>query len=214
MSSKRSALAQHKGEQTPNPSICNLPSSHYAGVQPLPSSSTDRHYVGQQRLREFDRAPRSIQGEFWQALRRQLAADRESNAALAESHGVEVRGEHRLTQWDAQWRRRARSARVLLADPERRAFPRSEIEAILEVPAERYVERLTDEPLPRHRRICCPSPDHDDHDPSCAVYENGWRCFACGASGNAYTFAALLWGLALNGPQFVELHRRLKAVLA
>lgn len=177
-------------------------------------TSTYRHYVGQQRLREFDRAPRSVQDEFWQTLRRNLAADRESTAALAETHGVEVRGDHRLLEWDERWRRRARRARVLLTDPESRPFPREEIEAVLEVPAAVYVERLTDEPLPRHRRISCPSPDHDDNDPSCAVYENGWRCFACGASGNAYTFAALLWGLALNGPQFVELHHRLKAVLS
>lgn len=178
------------------------------------SLSTHHHYVGRRRSREFDRAPESVQTAFWRALGRKLAADRESNAALAEIHGVEVHGEHRLIEWDEDWRRRARSARVLLTEPERRPFPNDEIQAILALPAAFYVERLTGEELPRHRRVNCPSPDHEDRDPSCAVYENGWRCFACGASGNAYGFAGLMWDLALRGPQFVELHNRLKAVLA
>ncbi len=35
----------------------------------------------------------------------------------------------------------------------------------------------------RNGKVLCPF--HDDHNPSCHIYENGYKCFSCGAQGDA-----------------------------
>lgn len=48
----------------------------------------------------------------------------------------------------------------------------------------------------RGKKVVCPSPDHDDHNPSCRIYDNGFKCYACGASGDAITWLEYVQGLS------------------
>lgn len=48
------------------------------------------------------------------------------------------------------------------------------------------VEQTTGQQLAARRvnKVRCPVPEHNDSNPSCAVYDDGgWKCFGCGASG-------------------------------
>jgi hypothetical protein len=84
-------------------------------------------------------------------------------------------------------------------------------EQLLQVPAADYIEKIARVPVDR-KYIYCPLPDHDDtNTPNFYVYEFNWRCYACGAQGRIYQFAALMWGysLPLRGRAFNEVFERL-----
>lgn len=75
-----------------------------------------------------------------------------------------------------------------------------------------YVERLTGEVPDRGRKIRCPLPTHDERTPSFYVNptpERGWHCFGCGADGDIYTLAGLLWGHGDHGRDWWNTHQRL-----
>jgi hypothetical protein len=77
-----------------------------------------------------------------------------------------------------------------------------------------YVRALLGVEVPRNRKIVCPF--HDDHTPSLHVYpthEGGWYCFGCGRGTGIYDMAAALWGIGTRGRDFVELRRRLMALM-
>ncbi len=83
------------------------------------------------------------------------------------------------------------------------------------VAPEVYVERLTGQPVPRHRKVRCPF--HDDSEPSLHVYpqpERGWFCFGCRRGGSVYDLAALLWRRPPRGRDFLSLRRDLRSLLA
>lgn len=77
-----------------------------------------------------------------------------------------------------------------------------------------YVEALTGQRVGRTRKVHCPF--HEDVDPSLHVYEGGergWYCFSCRRGTSVYDLAGPLWGLRTRGSDFVELRRRLIALL-
>lgn len=77
-----------------------------------------------------------------------------------------------------------------------------------------YVRALLGVEVPRNRKIRCPF--HDDHTPSLHVYETaegGWYCFGCGAGSSIYDMAAAVYGIGTRGADFVELRRRLTALM-
>jgi hypothetical protein len=43
--------------------------------------------------------------------------------------------------------------------------------------------------------------------------EGGWYCFSCKRGTSVYDLAGPLWGLATRGADFLELRRRLHALL-
>lgn len=66
-----------------------------------------------------------------------------------------------------------------------------------QTPVERanaLLEPLTD----RKKQIRCPSPDHEDRHPSCTLYPDGFKCWSCGARGDALDYYALTNGLTLR----------------
>lgn len=167
---------------------------------------------GEGRLREFNRAPKSIQDAFFERVK----AATERKRALAEYdpfEGHDDPGRHlEPPVWDEGWQRKASLARAVasgaLDDIE------SERRRLLEIPAPVYFARLTGEEVPDTGAIVpCPSPEHEDRHPSCRVYAgHGWRCFACGEQGGIYQLGALVFGLGTRGAQFRELHSQLADV--
>lgn len=43
--------------------------------------------------------------------------------------------------------------------------------------------------------VRCPRPEHEDRNPSAAIYADGWKCFGCGAGGDALDLVATVEGL-------------------
>jgi len=87
-------------------------------------------------------------------------------------------------------------------------------DALLRVSPRVYVQRLTGQAAGRDGKLCCPF--HEDRSPSLHVFERperGWFCFGCRRGGSVYDFAALLWGCAPRGPQFLRLRRELTRIL-
>jgi hypothetical protein len=83
---------------------------------------------------------------------------------------------------------------------------------LLEIPATTWALALTGRRPNRAGKINCPF--HDDHTPSLQLYDHGWYCFgACRTGGSIYDFAALLYGLASKGRDFIELRNRLAVEL-
>lgn len=77
-----------------------------------------------------------------------------------------------------------------------------------------YVEALTSQTVDRDRKVHCPF--HEDANPSLHVYEGpegGWYCFSCRRGTSVYDLAGPLWGLSTRGLDFLELRRRLEALL-
>jgi CHC2 zinc finger len=91
------------------------------------------------------------------------------------------------------------------------AAPRLEGDDVIrDLPPPLYVEALTGQKPSRDRKVTCPL--HDDWTPSLHVYdepERGWFCFQCERGGTAYDLAALVWGVAPRGSEFLELRDRL-----
>ena len=50
-------------------------------------------------------------------------------------------------------------------------------------------------PHGRYYKTSCPTPHHEDKNPSCAIYPdtNTWYCFGCHASGDSYNLQAGTW---------------------
>jgi DNA primase len=67
--------------------------------------------------------------------------------------------------------------------------------------------------IPRSRKIACPF--HEERTPSFHVYRHHFKCFGCGARGDIFDFAALLWGFALplRGRAFWDVANRLRAAV-
>jgi hypothetical protein len=79
---------------------------------------------------------------------------------------------------------------------------------LLAIPASTYVPTLTGRQPSRAGKIACPF--HDDHTPSCQLYQHDWYCFgACRTGGSIYDFGALLYGLGTRGRDFLKLRQRL-----
>ncbi len=92
----------------------------------------------------------------------------------------------------------------------------SDDDVLATIPPAAYIETLTGEEMPERGMALCPLPDHDDHEPSFAAYddpERGWYCFGCNRGGDIYSFAAALWNLPTRGSAFVELRTRLATEL-
>lgn len=111
---------------------------------------------------------------------------------------------------DPKGRHRAASRHLEASAPS--APEHSEIDLIAP-PA--YWRALTGEAVDeRGELVRCPSPGHEDRNPSCKVYANpgeGWHCFSCGAGGNAPDLESALGGgptgAALRGEAFKAARR-------
>jgi hypothetical protein len=90
-----------------------------------------------------------------------------------------------------------------------RREPASDLDRqLLAIPASTYVPTLTGRQPSRAGKIACPF--HDDHTPSCQLYQHDWYCFgACRTGGSIYDFGALLYGLGTRGHDFLKLRQRL-----
>ena len=65
-------------------------------------------------------------------------------------------------------------------------------------------------PSTRGWKCVCPVPSHDDHDPSCYIYEDGdqqnWFCFGCRCSGRATDVYGLVMAVEqCSFPEAVEI---------
>lgn len=174
--------------------------------------------LGRQRLREFEKAPQSVQDAFWHELARRNDQRRQLEivgAELADDPLAQVQPEPHTTglQWDAKWQRKSRAVRVAQEAPETDWTPDREADPLRDIPARVYVEALTGEEVPHSGRIACPLPDHRGTNMQAfRVGEHGWRCFSCGKSGTIYDLASILWGIHPRGQGFVEIHKRLRAM--
>lgn len=82
------------------------------------------------------------------------------------------------------------------------------------VPPPTYFAALAGVEVGRDGKVACPV--HDDRTPSCHVWPDpdaGWHCFGCGAGGDIYTLAGLLWNVPTTGRGFIDLRRRLATEL-
>jgi hypothetical protein len=98
--------------------------------------------------------------------------------------------------------------------PPRETHTRNGSDPLLAIEPARYVEILTGQTVPRHRKIHCPL--HEDSTPSLHVYEqpqNGWHCYGCNQGGTIYDLAAHVWGLGTRGKDFIQLRQRLTDLL-
>lgn len=59
--------------------------------------------------------------------------------------------------------------------------------------------------IDRNRKVLCPV--HDDHVPSCHIYPDGFKCFSCGAHGDAVDWLKLTYNLS-TAEAIKELERR------
>ena len=110
-----------------------------------------------------------------------------------------------------------------LPDPQPERPPRNPVrlptathDPLLSIPPRVYIEALTGLEAGRDGKIICPLPGHDDHAPSCHLYddpEQGWYCFGCGRGGTIIDFGAALYELEPRGPGYQEIRRRLRADL-
>jgi hypothetical protein len=56
---------------------------------------------------------------------------------------------------------------------------------------DRYVKDIAGLTPDRKGKVCCPSPLHNDSDPSLQLYDDHFHCFGCGAHGGIFDFWAL-----------------------
>ena len=54
----------------------------------------------------------------------------------------------------------------------------------------------------RGKYIRCPSPLHEDKNPSCEIYDDGYKCYSCGVYGDIYDVAGLLHGVTDVNEQY------------
>jgi hypothetical protein len=123
------------------------------------------------------------------------------------------------------WRRvSARALLTELPDPPTRTAGAAKRRAIADTddddPLRRvapavYVQALTGLMAGRDGKVSCPF-HGPDRTPSLHVYEDpaaGWYCYSCQRGGSIYDLGAEVFGLATRGREFIQLRRRLHAVL-
>lgn len=219
-----SAFGSDKNEPrpVPNPSRTQPNSQNHSTGKRIATLLRLSYYVafgfasfslGNRRLRQFEKAPEAVRSAFWQQLRQGLERERREADALEQAHGVRIATEHRLVEWDEGWQRRSRAVSKAQVAPEADWTPSRDDDPLIEIPARVYIEALTGEDVPANGQMCCPLPDHDDHQPSFRAYQGAaWRCFGCNRTGTIYDFAAILWDVEPRGRGFVEIHKRLRSI--
>jgi hypothetical protein len=73
------------------------------------------------------------------------------------------------------------------------------------VPATTYFEALAGIVVPPNGRVSCPTPGHQDRNPSCRVYECEWYCFSCGAGGSIIDLSSAVSGIPATGRDYWRL---------
>lgn len=169
---------------------------------------------GAEGLAQFERAPASVQSDFWAAIRRH--AEREHADELRREGQTEERCGHipgyaqGLPRWDERWRTRAYNHRLREERGTRdNGFQPADSDMLKAIPAAEYVEVLVGEEPNRAGFISCPLPDHDDRTPSFHCKDTHWTCYGCGSWGSIYDLAAALWDLEVRGAHFLTVHERL-----
>lgn len=115
--------------------------------------------------------------------------------------------------WTDAWQRRADAAKRAATMPgERRPYDRA-TDPLLDLDLREVWTDLTGETL-SGSLARCPSPEHEDEWPSCAVRARLFFCNGCPASGSIIDLGALLYGIEPRGRGFFEIRRRLLAALA
>lgn len=69
-------------------------------------------------------------------------------------------------------------------------------EVTYQTPVERANELIPDLTTKRRERISCPSPDHEDRNPSCDLFPDGFKCWSCGTYGDKLDYYCLINGLS------------------
>lgn len=116
----------------------------------------------------------------------------------------------RGANWNEHWDRRAERARNPRAA--KHAPYNRDTDPLLACDLREVWAELTDEEV-HGRQAPCPSPDHDDHFPSCRVWESGFKCYGCSAGGSIIDLGALLFGIEPRGAGFFQIRERLLADL-
>mgnify|MGYP000995828322 CR=1 FL=1 len=112
--------------------------------------------------------------------------------------------------WNEHWDRRAEAARRRPGNAPT-AYSR-DTDPLFDLDLAEVWEQLTGEPL-RGTVGRCPSPDHEDRWPSCAVRSRLFFCNGCSASGSIIDLGALLYGIEPRGAGFFQIRNRLLADL-
>ena len=109
-------------------------------------------------------------------------------------HARIVRADLRLPAYDPQ------SLLGDLRDPpgsrprRRRGLTRLSSDPYRAITAAEYFLTLAATELPARGNVSCPTPSHQDREPSCSVDEHVWYCHGCGAGGSIYDLASALGG--------------------
>lgn len=197
---------------------------------PILPTLCDSNQLGHLALAEFNRAPAATQAAFWDEIRKQTAAARET-VRVEEEEANElglslsdfyarffITPEGRMRRfarriWGQRWRDRAYRDRAI-EQRGRRVDDNFDAEkAHLEgVEAVDYVFRLTGAEPNRAGYVHCPLPDHDERTPSFSCRDTRWRCYGCGCHGSIYELAGILWDLPRSGADFRRIHDRLVEV--
>lgn len=81
-----------------------------------------------------------------------------------------------------------------------------DVDRLIDLPAEEYLERLDPLTEPARGRCRCPRPEHPDNHPSASYRDTSWFCHVCAEGGGIYQAAAAISGLPDHGPGFRLLH--------
>lgn len=161
-------------------------------------------------LREYLAAPESVRAEFDRRLVAEIKADtdwRRWHSEVEDDDPTPPRQPEeplrRPVRWDARWQRRATRRRT---HPQPQAYDR---DALLALDLREMWEKITGEEVPRHGRVTCPFPGHDDRNPACSVRESDWRCFACNKGGTIIDLAAIVFEIEPTGAGYFEIRDRL-----
>ena len=168
---------------------------------------------GSRKLTEYLNAPSHVQDAFDRRIRKQIEADLASERYIAAQESddpippapPERPAPSRTIRWDASWSKRAKSTR----DPHLSGQPYNrDTDPLLALDLREVWEQLTGEDL-RFNRSRCPHPKHEDRIPACKVYADGFRCWACEASGSIVDLGAVLFGIEPRGAGFFRVREEL-----
>ena len=67
-----------------------------------------------------------------------------------------------------------------------------------QTPIERANQLIPALTTKRREQISCPTPDHEDKNPSATLYPDGFKCWSCGARGDKLDYYALKNGLTIR----------------
>lgn len=152
----------------------------------------------------FFSAPDAIQAQFMRRISVWAARESDFDRYLQEVEDDDPtppRDPRRLTTkptWSRSWERRAQTPDE--PDP-RRALESLDLTTCW--------EQLTGIELPPNRMTSCPTPDHDDTNPSCSVGPERWRCFGCGSNGTVIDLGSVIFGIEPYGAGFFELRKKI-----